>query len=182
MGSAPVSAKTAHSGMGPISPFAAMSATVDDWTPAPRLRICMGVTLTRQSLGYSLGWWGQAFITVALVLFAFTSIIYNYYLGENTLNYFSDSNQTLFTALRFTTLVLIIWGANQDLATVFGFADLTMGLLALVNLAALVMLMPMGLRVLNDYERQRQAGVKPSFSADDHAHLRLDPLSWPAQP
>jgi AGCS family alanine or glycine:cation symporter len=142
----------------------------------------MGVTLTQQSLGYSLGWWGQAFITVALVLFAFTSIIYNYYLGENALNYFSDSNQKLFTALRLTTLVLIIWGANQDLATVFGFADLTMGLLALVNLVALVLLMPLGLRVLNDYEQQRQAGVRPCFNAEDHAHLRLDPLSWPTQP
>lgn len=140
-----------------------------------------GVTLTQQSIGYSLGWWGQAFITVALVLFAFTSIIYNYYLGENALNYFSDSNQTLFTALRLTTLVLIIWGASQDLATVFGFADLTMGLLALVNLVALVLLMPMGLRVLADYERQRQAGEVPVFRAEDHQGLRIDPGSWPGQ-
>ena len=138
-----------------------------------------GVTLTQQSIGYSLGWWGQAFITVALVLFAFTSIIYNYYLGENALNYFSDSNQKLFTALRLTTLVLIIWGASQDLATVFGFADLTMGLLALVNLVALVLLMPMGLRVLADYERQRQAGEVPVFRAKDHQGLRIDPGSWP---
>jgi len=78
--------------------------------------------------------------------------------------------------------VLIIWGANQDLATVFGFADLTMGLLALVNLVALVLLMPLGLRVLNDYEQQRLAGEEPRFSADDHAHLRLDPVSWPTEP
>ena len=138
-----------------------------------------GVTLTQQSIGYSLGWWGQAFITVALVLFAFTSIIYNYYLGENAINYFSDSNQSLFTALRLTTLVLIIWGASQDLATVFGFADLTMGLLALVNLVALALLMPMGLRVLADYEHQRQAGEVPVFRAQDHQNLRIDPRSWP---
>ena len=138
-----------------------------------------GVTLTQQSIGYSLGWWGQAFITVALVLFAFTSIIYNYYLGENAINYFSESNQKLFTALRLTTLVLIIWGASQDLATVFGFADLTMGLLALVNLVALVLLMPMGLRVLADYERQRQAGQVPVFRAEDHRNLSIDPSSWP---
>jgi len=140
-----------------------------------------GVTLTQQSIGYSLGWWGQAFITVALVLFAFTSIIYNYYLGENAINYFSDSNQSLFTALRLTTLVLIIWGASQDLATVFGFADLTMGLLALVNLVALALLMPMGLRVLADYEHQRQAGQVPVFRAEDHRNLRIDPRSWPGQ-
>jgi AGCS family alanine or glycine:cation symporter len=94
-------------------------------------------------------------------------------------SYFSDSNQKLFTALRLTTLVLIIWGASQDLATVFGFADLTMGLLALVNLVALVLLMPMGLRVLADYERQRQAGEVPVFRAKDHQGLRIDPGSWP---
>lgn len=76
---------------------------------------------------------------------------------------------------------MIIWGANQDLATVFGFADLTMGLLALVNLVALVLLMPLGLRVLDDYERQRLAGEHPRFSSDDHAHLRLDPVSWPTK-
>jgi hypothetical protein len=45
-----------------------------------------------------------------------------------------------------------------------------------------VLLMPLGLRVLNDYEQQRQAGVRPCFNAEDHAHLRLDPLSWPTQP
>ena len=140
----------------------------------------VAVTLTQQAMGYTMGWWGQAFITVALVLFAFTSIIYNYYLGENALNYFSDSNQTLFQGLRFVTLVLIIWGASQDLATVFGFADLTMGLLALVNLVALVMLMPVGLRILADYERQRLAGLSPSFVAADHDHLGIDPRSWPS--
>jgi amino acid carrier protein len=142
----------------------------------------VGVTLTQQSIGYTQGWWGQAFITVALVLFAFTSMIYNYYLGENALNYFSDSNQKLFSALRLVTLVLIIWGASQDLATVFGFADITMGLLALVNLVALVALMPVGLRVLHDYERQRRLGQVPVFCAADHQALRLDPLSWPGQP
>jgi alanine or glycine:cation symporter, AGCS family len=141
-----------------------------------------GVTLTQQSIGYTLGWWGQAFITVALVLFAFTSMIYNYYLGENALNYFSDANQKLFAALRLVTLVLIIWGASQDLATVFGFADITMGLLALVNLVALVALMPVGLRVLHDYERQRRLGQVPVFCAAEHQALQLDPLSWPGQP
>ena len=138
-----------------------------------------GITLTQQSIGYSLGWWGQAFITISLVLFAFTSIIYNYYLGENALNYFSDSNERLFNGLRLVTLVLIIWGASQDLATVFGFADLTMGLLALVNLLALVMLMPLGMKVLANYERQRRKGIQPVFSADDHQQLMIDPSSWP---
>ena len=109
-------------------------------------------------------------------------MIYNYYLGENALTYFSDSNQKLFAALRLVTLVLIIWGASQDLATLFGFADITMGLLALVNLVALVALMPVGLRVLHDYERQRRLGQVPVFCAADHHALWLDLLSWPGQP
>ena len=139
-----------------------------------------GITLTQQSIGYSLGWWGQAFITISLVLFAFTSIIYNYYLGENALNYFSDSNERFFNGLRLVTLVLIIWGASQDLATVFGFADLTMGLLAIVNLLALVMLMPLGMKVLANYEHQRRKGINPVFTADDHQQLTIDPSSWPS--
>lgn len=72
--------------------------------------------------------------TIALVLFAFTSMIYNYYLGDNSLNFFSEETKNLFRGFRVLTRALIVWGLSQDLGTVFGFADVTMGLLALVNL------------------------------------------------
>lgn len=137
-----------------------------------------GVTLTQQAMAEHMGWWGQAFITIALFLFAFTSIIYNYYLGENSLNFFSTENKTLFNIFRVLTLALVIWGAVQDLSTVFGFADVTMGLLALVNLIALLLLSNVGFAVLKDYDRQIKIGEEPSFAADRFARIAIDPQAW----
>jgi alanine or glycine:cation symporter, AGCS family len=113
------------------------------------------------------------------MLFAFTSIMYNYYLGENSLNYFSEENKTLFTIFRVLTLALILWGSLQDLATVFAFADITMGLLALVNLAAIALLLKVGLRILADYDGQVQAGAPhPVLDPDKFADLNIDREAW----
>jgi AGCS family alanine or glycine:cation symporter len=102
-------------------------------------------------------------------------------LGENSLNFFSEENRTLFNGFRVLTLALIIWGATQDLSTVFGFADLTMGLLALVNLAALVMLFRVGLKVLQNFEQQIRNGEKqPSFSGASLPGVEIDSKAWPS--
>jgi len=139
-----------------------------------------GVTLTQTAMSEQFGFLGQAFVTIGLALFAFTSMLYNYYLGENSLNFFSEENHVLFNGFRVVTLALIIWGATQDLTTVFGFADLTMGLLALVNLAALVMLFRVGLKVLHDFEKQIRSGEKqPLFSAASLPELEIDSKAWP---
>ena len=55
-----------------------------------------GITMTQAAMADHVGEWGRAFVTIALVLFAFTSMIYNYYLGENSLNFFSEENKILF--------------------------------------------------------------------------------------
>ena len=142
-----------------------------------------GVVLTQNAMAEQFGFWGQAFVTIALVLFALTSILYNYYLGENSLNFFSEENKVLFNIFRVLTLALLIWGAVQDLSTVFGFADLTMGLLALVNLVALAMLFKLGLQVMRDFEQQIKSGVtKPVFSADKFPRSNIDPKAWGSEP
>jgi AGCS family alanine or glycine:cation symporter len=105
-----------------------------------------GVALTQNALAEHLGAWGGSFVSVALVLFAFSSIMYNYYLGENSLNYFSEENQRLFIVYRVLVLGLVFWGAAQDLGTVFSFADLTMGLLGVVNLIGLIWMSRLALR------------------------------------
>ncbi|NBD17433.1 MAG: amino acid carrier protein [Cyanobacteria bacterium] len=141
-----------------------------------------GVTLTQNAMSEQFGFLGQVFVTIGLALFAFTSMLYNYYLGENSLNFFSEENHALFNGFRVLTLALIIWGATQDLSTVFGFADLTMGLLALVNLAALIMLFGVGLKVLHNFEKQIRSGEKqPLFSAASLPGVEIDAKAWPNQ-
>ena len=75
---------------------------------------------------------------------------------------------------------LVFWGSLQDLGTVFAFADVTMGLLAIANLIALALLFKIGLRLMRDYDSQIKAGVEsPTFDPKVFADLDLDPKAWP---
>ena len=137
-----------------------------------------GIALTQHALASHVGSWGQQFVSCALLLFAFSSILYNYYLGENSLNFFSDENKKLFNVFRVMVLGLVLWGAMQDLGTVFAFADLTMGLLGVVNLFGIALLSKTGLRLLRDYDEQLAAGQTPRLDPDKFSDLDIDPSAW----
>jgi AGCS family alanine or glycine:cation symporter len=138
-----------------------------------------GVILTQTAMASVVGEWGRVFVSVALLLFVFTTLIYNYYLGENALGFFSEK-RWLVQAYRVLVIALVLWGSLQDLGTVFAFADVTMGLLAIANLIALALLFKVGLRLMRDYDRQIEAGVaSPVFDPKAFADLDLDPEAWP---
>ncbi|MPQ65235.1 MULTISPECIES: alanine/glycine:cation symporter family protein [unclassified Pseudomonas] len=138
-----------------------------------------GIVLTQNSLAAVVGDWGRLFVSVALSLFVFTCILYNYYLGETSLQ-FLTRNRIVLMVYRALVLALIVWGSVQNLSTVFAFADITMTCLAFVNLIALAMLFKVGLRVMRDYDAQRRAGVsQPVFDSSKFADLDLDLAAWP---
>ena len=138
-----------------------------------------GVILTQTAMASVVGEWGRVFISIALLLFVFTTLIYNYYLGENALGFFSEK-RWLVQAYRVLVIGLVLWGSLQDLGTVFAFADVTMGLLAIANLIALALLFKVGLRLMRDYDGQIKAGVEsPVFDPKQFADLDLDPEAWP---
>lgn len=140
-----------------------------------------GLVLTQNSLAAVVGDWGRVFISLALVLFVFTSILYNYYLGENNLRFLFGNKRITIWGYRALVLALIFWGAAEDLSTVFAFADIAMTCLILVNLIALALLSKVVLRVLNDYDSQRQRGIDdPVFTTEEFRDLDLDPTVWPA--
>jgi alanine or glycine:cation symporter, AGCS family len=123
------------------------------------------------------------FISVALSLFVFTSILYNYYLGESNLRFLIGENRKALIGYRALVLVLIFWGAIENLSTVFAFADITMTMLAFVNLIALFLLFKVGMRIMRDYDDQRAAGIKtPVFDSSKFPDLDLDLQAWPANP
>lgn len=139
-----------------------------------------GVVLTQTALAAEVGEWGRVFVSMALLLFVFTTLVYNYYLGENALGFFT-SKRWMVQVYRVLVIALVLWGSMQDLSTVFGFADVTMGLLALVNLFAVFMLFKIGLRLMRDYDEQISAGVEsPVLDAKKFADLDLDPSVWSA--
>ncbi|WNF46741.1 alanine/glycine:cation symporter family protein [Pseudomonas sp. SG20056] len=138
-----------------------------------------GVVLTQTALAAVVGEWGRVFVSIALLLFVFTTLIYNYYLGENALGFFSKKRAPV-VVYRVLVVALVLWGSVQDLGTVFAFADVTMGLLAICNLIALTLLFKVGLRLMRDYDNQIKAGVEsPVFDAKNFADLDLDPAAWP---
>ncbi|QRY77600.1 alanine:cation symporter family protein [Pseudomonas sp. PDNC002] len=138
-----------------------------------------GITLTQNSLAAVVGDWGRIFVSVALSLFVFTCITYNYYLGENALQFIVGRSRSALIAFRVLVLGLILWGSMQNLGTVFAFADITMTCLAFVNLVALAMLIKTGLRVMRDYDEQRRAGIeRPVFDASKFADLDIDHDAW----
>ena len=138
-----------------------------------------GVVLTQQSLVSHVGEWSQYFLTLAILLFAFSSIIYNYYLGETALTVFTNS-ETSRHVLRILIILLIFVGASAPGATsVFFFSDPMMGILALVNLLAITMLFPVGMRMLRDYRAQLKAGVEhPVLDPEEFADLDIDSTAW----
>lgn len=137
-----------------------------------------GVVLTQQALASHVGDWSKYFLTLAILLFAFSSIIYNYYLGENALSFLTDHPLSLHI-LRGFVIFLVFLGATAPAATsVFFFSDPLMGILALVNLLALAMLFPIGLRVLNDYRAQMAAGKTPVFDPEAFPDLDIDKSAW----
>jgi alanine or glycine:cation symporter, AGCS family len=138
-----------------------------------------GVVLTQQSLVSQVGEWSQYFLTAAILLFAFSSIIYNYYLGENALMVFTESaiSRHIF---RIAIIGVIFLGASAPGATsVFFFSDPMMGVLAVVNLIALLMLFPVGMRVLKDFTDQLKEGIDPPvFDPQKFPDLDIDPTAW----
>lgn len=138
-----------------------------------------GVTLTQQSLASHVGAWSQYYLTGAILLFAFSSIIYNYYLGETALTVFTD-NPIATHVLKVLIMCLVFLGASAPGATsVFFFSDPMMGILALVNLVALTMLFPTGMRLLRDYRGQLAAGIEhPKFHVEKYADLDIDKEAW----
>jgi len=139
-----------------------------------------GVVLTQTAMAAVVGEWGRVFISIALLLFVFTTLIYNYYLGENALGFFTEKRMPV-VIYRVLVIALVLWGSMQDLGTVFAFADVTMGLLAIANLIAVTLLFKVGLRLMRDYDSQVRAGVEePVFDPRQYADLDIDPAAWPA--
>jgi AGCS family alanine or glycine:cation symporter len=140
-----------------------------------------GVAMTQMAVAEHVGPMGEALVSIALVLFATTTIAYNSFLGENSIAYFDRLGRHAVTVFRLCILVMIAWASVQDLGTVFGFADLTMALLALTNLLALWALYPIAMHLLKDYEQQLVAGKSPQFHCDSLPQESIDPASWPAR-
>ena len=119
-----------------------------------------GIALTQASLGSEIGATGPTFIAIAILLFAFSSIIGNYYYGEANIR-FLTSNSTVITIYRICSGgVMVIFGAMVSLDMVWNLGDFCMALLTACNLIAIVALGKYVFRLLDDYRTQKRNGIK----------------------
>jgi AGCS family alanine or glycine:cation symporter len=125
-----------------------------------------GITLTQQALASHIGSWAVGFISIAVFLFAFSSIIANYYYGETNIQFITGSRRWV-TYYRIAVMALVLFGSVAALELVWAMADLFMGSMAIVNLIAIALLGSIASAVLADYSRQRDAGEDPVFRASN---------------
>ena len=138
-----------------------------------------GIAITQAALNSEIGSFGTVFIAIAILLFAFSSIIGNYYYGEANIR-FMTSNATVLTVFRiFSGGVLVMFGALASLELVWSLGDLCMALLTMCNLIAIVSLGKYVFRLLEDYRRQKREGIKePVFYRSQLPEIEKDIACW----
>ena len=133
-----------------------------------------GVTLTQESLSAVVGGWGSHFIAIALMFFAFTSIIANYYYAETSVYYLSHKHvvkvtyRVLYAGFIIFGAMVASSGSSEQFALIWSMADVSMGLMASVNLLAIVLLSSVAFKVVKHYEDKVASGdSQPHFSMND---------------
>ncbi|WP_433742283.1 alanine/glycine:cation symporter family protein [Falsibacillus pallidus] len=124
-----------------------------------------GISLTQAALETHVGSWAALFVAVAIFLFAFSSVIGNYYYGETNIEFIKNSKVALFI-YRLAVIAMVIFGSIVEFGVVWSLADLFMGIMAIINLIAVTMLAKVALAALKDYKAQRKAGKDPVFYSD----------------
>ena len=138
-----------------------------------------GIVLTQASLQSEVGASGPFFIAVAIFLFAFSSIIGNYYYGEANIRFLTDSRSVIVLYRLFSGGVMVMFGALATLNLVWSLGDLCMALLTACNLVAIIALGKYVFRLLDDYRLQKRQGIKdPVFHRSQLPDIANDLDCW----
>lgn len=131
-----------------------------------------GIQLTQAALVSKIGPVGGLFVAVAIFLFAFSSIIGNYYYGEANVR-FITSRRGVLTLYRLLVGGMVLFGSLATLDLVWSLADVTMALMTLCNLAAILLLGHEAVALLADYVAQKRSGVRsPRFTKERIPRLK----------
>lgn len=121
-----------------------------------------GIQLTQRALAAEVGQWSVSFVAFAVLLFAMSTLLSNYYYGENNLRYLTKSRRVRYAYLLVAT-AMVMAGSLLSFGLIWSLADLVMALMTFMNLYALVRLTPRTLALLRHYQRQRQQNGDPHF-------------------
>ena len=128
-----------------------------------------GAPYVQEALAQTLGDFGPIFITIAMILFAFTTLIGNlFYVDKCIFHIFGKKPSKVFMCIYYIVASVVIFvGAGLSADLLWGIADVTMGAMTLINMPVILFLGKYVYRALKDYEKQRKDGVEPVFKAKD---------------
>ena len=130
-----------------------------------------GIQVTQAALNYHIGGWAPTFIAVAMFLFAFSSVVGNYYYGETNIEFIKTS-KTWLNIYRIAVIAMVVYGSLSGFQIVWDMADLFMGIMALINLIVITLLSNVAYKVYKDYAKQRKQGLDPVFKAKNIPGLK----------
>ena len=124
-----------------------------------------GIELTQKALVSQIGPFGAYFIAICILLFAFSSIVGNFYYGQTNIE-FIHTNKVLLNIYRILVIGMVLFGSIAKVDLVWNLADLFMGLMAILNIITILFLGKYSFLALKDYTSQKKAGIKePVFKA-----------------
>ena len=128
-----------------------------------------GAPYVQAALATTLGQFGPIFITIAMILFAFTTLIGNlYYVDQCVYHLLGHKPGKVFKTVYYVVASLVILlGAGLSAGLLWNIADIAMGAMTLINIPVIVILSKYAVSALKDYEKQRKEGKQPVFKAKD---------------
>ena len=137
-----------------------------------------GIQLTQAALNSQIGNIGSTYIAIAILFFAYSSILGNYYYGEANIRFITKRKEVIHI-YRILVGGMVFFGSIASLKFVWSLADVTMALMAICNLIAIIMLGKYAFRLLDDYLTQKKNGIKsPVFSKDKMKDIEEDITCW----
>lgn len=137
-----------------------------------------GIKLTQAALSSEIGPMGSTFVSIAILFFAFTSILGNYYYGEANILFFTKKRWVL-TGYRIWVGFMVMIGSLLSLQMVWNLADIFMAIMGMINLVAILLLGKYAIRALHDYAAQKKAGIKsPVFKASSIPEIEDKMSCW----
>lgn len=178
MGSAPNAAATATAShpvkQGLIQSFGVLTDTLIICTSTAFIVLLSGVynepgltgiQLSQAALSSHLGPWASTCLAVMIFLFAFSTLIGNYYYGETNIEFLKSNKKVVFL-YRISVLAMIVFGSVAEVQLVWDLADLFMGFMVVVNIVAIFLLSKVAFAALRDYMEQKRMGKDPVFYKD----------------
>lgn len=179
MGSAPNAAASAHTShpakQGMVQTLSVFIDTLIICSASALMVICSnesgldkmaGMPLMQKVMEGYFGSFGLHFISISVVLFAFTSLIGNHFYAESNFK-FITKNKIALQIFRATAVFIVFFGAQISMNLAWDTADVIMGVMASINIISILLLGNIAIAVLKDYERQIKLGNNPTFKASD---------------